>query len=948
MAIGNTKTTVINSTATASSYTGSFTTANASDFLLIWLAGYKSTITDTPATALTVTLGGVTAVLERDSNATNVGDWIGLWKVPVPPGGANTLTVSGVSFRSLSAVIEAVSGYDTGTPIAASGQVRSSSNQASIAFTRTPTAIGNLLSSGMINRCVSTNVPTTVAAEIATTGGATMFPAAAAATGGVTTNDHIFACASEIVAAIAADGHGYAWTTAGRPDLIWVEMNVGAPSLDYTASPADLTLSGETASWMFAPDFEATPADLTLAGVPASYVVGVVQTFTLDEKPFDGFIFDSADKANADFVFTGKGSTGDSIQIRGESAGGNTSWSSGATVDGLGNWTATLSVPRAQWGNWYTPVARIGTNDATKVTGTNKVGGGGNVLNLGQSELEFTMNTGGFYSGVTKPSLRAENMVIITQQSVGGAIVKTRLTSATASGVNVAMIALANFLDITAPGVKFGMFDGAVVGTSRAGLMATGDDAGGGRTMADIQSMINLVRNYGSEIGTVMECWYNADAATLQSFGPEWSPFYMGQRWGGGAFTLGTANPDSTRNPGTLVDFCLWDITAASNVQGRGQFSRDRTKYLMLAPLPFFDTSNGTEQTNFSDTTNGGSRLADLDRPTRDTLAAFIADSRVQTFALGYGPSMHICDFGGDIHPVVDSEWGVALFGRNYGPGMLKAAGVTVGEPTIIATETASDGSYADVIIDLPNGGNLSTIRTLNGFAAPGTQPPHYQQAIGFEIRRASDTDAQRRPIFKTSETTYPVNYRGTAVISDAGTGVAPNRRGRVRITPQTPFAATGDRLEYLRGEANAHLLEPRDVTAQTFMDMLIEHVPAWYDNTRLYPYQGVPVKPQPPVMTLTRITSFDFSASPADLTLAGVAADWTLGLTSYTASPADLSLAGVTASWTFGIAPYTATPADLALSGVVAAWNLGGAGPLIGSFGDRPISGKIIGGSFG
>jgi len=927
MALTLTPTVVINSTATATSYTGAFAPAVAGNPLLVIVAGYKGTNTDTPGTGLAVTLGGATATLGLDENATNVGDWIGIYTIPAAPAGSNTLTVSGVSFRSMSVIVYEADGADTAAPFVAFGSQRSSLNLSALSFNRTTTANGNALISGLIVRAQSGMVPATIAGEISATGGATLFPSPALATGSNVTNDHIFAAASQIVPTAGASGHGYAWTTATRADLVWAEIKAGSGATSWVATPADLTVTGETASWSMGPtDYVATPADLTVTGEASSWSMGAIGPLTIIEAPADGFVFDSADRASATFVIRGTGTTGDSIQVRGESAGGNTAWSAGATVDGAGNWSASVVVPRALWGTWYQPVARIGTNDATKVSAVRKIGGGFDVMILGQSELEYTLNTSAFYSGVTRPTLRAENLTVITLSGIGGAPVWTRVTAANLASVNVAMIALANALDMAAPGVKFAVFDAAVVGTSRAGLMADGDDAGGGRTWADVANMVATVRAGGSEIGTVLECWYNSDAATLKTFGPEWSPLYMGQRWGGGVFTLGTANPDSTRNPGTLVDHCLWDVEAAAGVTGRGLFARARTKYLMLAPLPFFDTSTGTEEVNYSDTTNGGARIGQLDRPARDTLEAFTLDSRVATFALGYGPSMHIVDFGGGIHPLTDSEWGVAQFGRNYLPGFLKVAGVAVGEPRITGAEAPPGGAYVDLIVDLPNGGNLTTIRTLNALAAPATEPPHYQQVNGIEVRRVGDTDSQRRPVYKSSETTYPAAYRGSVTIVDAGSGSPPTRTGRIRVTPDTPFVTggAGDRLEFMRGQGSGHLLAPRDVNARLFMDMAVEHVPGWYDGARLYPFQGVAVKPQPALLTITQVAITDWVATPADLTVQGASASWSLGPVTYVATPADLTVSGEAASWSLGGLVWVASPADLTVSGEVASWSMG------------------------
>lgn len=906
-----TATTVINSTASATTYSGSYTAVDGSSYLLVSLSGQKSANTPAPsAVPIAVTYGGVALTLLSESNGPSVPDWTAIYGLQGPAVGPATLQVSGLSFRCFSAVVREVTSHDAVTPLVWAGGASGGSGSTAVSFTRTPAAAGN----GLFSSLCWPNGDTV--STLAGTGGVT--PEAVAATGAVAGSDHTFAVGVEIVSDTAANGHGYTYSAA-RSRLAAVEIAAGVATLDYVATPADLTLSGVTADWSLGlSDYVATPADLTLSGVTAAWSLGVIQPLSITAMPCDGYVFDSADGSTVQITISGLGTSGDSIQVRGASVGGNFAWRT-TTVDGAGNWSLTFSeLLTTTNGNWYAPEARIGTDDLTKVTSANLFGCGHAVGIKGQSELDYTLNPAGFYSGITYPTVAAENMTVAVQVS-GGGIATRRITEATKTLTNVAMIALANALHKAQPGRKFMVLDLAEPGTSRAGLMSDSDDASGGRKWSEFAAMVAFARSGGSDVGHVVECWYNSDAATLHTFANEWMPYYIGQRDGGGAFTLGTVNPDSVRNPTMAVDHCLWDITAAPSALGRGIFARARTKYHMLTPMPFADTSTGVEQINFT----GIGRSLQLDRPARDAAKAFYDDSRVQTFAGGWGPSMHVVDFKGGAHPDEADPWGICQMGRNYLPAFLRASGYTIGEPTIIDTATASDGSYADVIVDLPNGGTLTTLRILNSLAAPSVPPPHLQPVIGFEIRRSGDTDAQRRPVLKTAETTYPAAYRGTVTIIDAGSGTVPNRRARIRITPVTPFASSGDALEFLRGEANAAILDPRDSNADLYKDMPIEHVPALYDATTLYPYMGVPVRPQPALLAL--VAGNDFVATPADLTLSGV-----------------------TAAWSFGIPNYIATPADLTLSGVVASWSMGGAGPLIGSFGTRPVGGSIIGGSIG
>src|SRR5690606_4764502 len=176
------------------------------------------------------------------------------------------------------------------------------------------------------------------------------------------------------------------------------------------------------------------------------------------------------------------------------------------------------------------------------------------------------------------------------------------------------------------------------------------------------------------------------------------------------------------------------------------------------------------------------------------------------------------------------------LFGWPVALALLRAAGRPVHEPTVHSCEVASDGSYADLVVDLPNGGNLTTLAALRGTSYSGSSP-HHQAVTGVEILRAAN--GNRRPVFKTSETGRAEITRGTVAIVDAGSGNP--RRGKVRITPSQPFVY-GDALSYLRGQATAVLQRPRDEGLYPWF--LVEHIPALYDEGAPYPFEGVAVRP--------------------------------------------------------------------------------------------------------
>ncbi len=612
------------------------------------------------------------------------------------------------------------------------------------------------------------------------------------------------------------------------------------------------------------------PSSWTYNAVLEQVNPGVTQALSVDPMPFDGYVYDAAQSTTeAQVRISGKGTSGQQVQVRGASAGGNTAWTT-TTVDVAGNWVATFAVPVAEWGNWYTSEARLGTNDATKVTGGGNLWACGHVIGiLGQSQPEHILSVHSTYStGYTFPALAAENFAMITQSGAvaGNAIQSRRYTAANAviNQINVAMLAVANTLHRAMPGRKFLIMDLSEAGTSRIALAWDGETAPSYtvRNWSDLLAMTNMVRAAGSDVGVIIECWQGDDIETAKTFTTEWSPFYFGARWGGGTVTLGTPNPDSVFNSTRPIDHCLFGP--------QGLFDNARTKFIFAEYPPFNDANTVTDQINFSST---GSRTGQLDRPARDQLRLIAADPRMPCPPSLQGWPMHLADFSAGIHPARNGAiWGIPQYGLQFVAPILAwagYAGLTV--PRIIGTETAADGSYTDVIVDLPANATLTTTRIQRGLAAPATPSPHYQAGgcMGFEIRRAADTDAQRQAIWTLSQTGKPAAYRGTVAFQDTGTGVWPNRRGRIRVTPEVPFV-NGDRLEYGRGQSMAVLLEPRDTDAQTWLDLPMAHIPALYDAAAPHRYHGVAVQPQPPVLVLSTASG---AAAPAAFT----AAQWAL-----------------------------------------------------------------------
>lgn len=440
------------------------------------------------------------------------------------------------------------------------------------------------------------------------------------------------------------------------------------------------------------------------------------------------------------------------------------------------------------------------------------------------------------------------NLIVVTQDGPGEPPVRTLVNAATvaAGQVNPAMAAVSALLDYVRPGQLFVLGDAAQGGTGRYSLAddsTDGEETPQSRLWGDFTSVVDMIEAEFGPVGHLIECWYNNDAARITSFRDSFWPFYFGVNADGSPFALGdTVN--SRR-----IDHCLYDASVAAGQKGRGVFTRD-TAWHIATPMPFLDApvDPSPEMDGFS------ANSPRMREPARAAMHALAQDALAQSVNLRVGPSAHLCRFGGNstqIHPDTGHADGQVLMAwPAVAIPLLRASGMTIGEPTIIGTEGPADGSYVDVLVDLPNGGELATLAALRGTEYAGSAP-HQQDVTGFEITRAG---GQRRPVFRADQADRPASHRGTVAIVDAGSGVP--RRGRIRITPLVPFAF-GDSVSFLRGQATAVLLEPRDFDLYPWFP--IEHVPALFDASATYPMEGIAVRPYQEELTVPVSPASDF-----------------------------------------------------------------------------------------
>ena len=466
---------------------------------------------------------------------------------------------------------------------------------------------------------------------------------------------------------------------------------------------------------------------------------------------------------------------------------------------------------------------------------------------MGQSNIEYLMaRTGAYVSASnTYPSgVDTENVRIVLGGGASETIDDFLVTDAVmvAKNINLGTAAVAEFLAWRYPSADFILLDLAVSGTGRIELQ---NDANTARNWSTFAALVNHVNtNYGNKPDVVFEFWTSNDGAWIPTFGKNFAPLYFGEMWSGAAFTLGGQNTESNPAYTTPVDHCFWDNTAATlDAAGRGIFTRTGTKIAFSRP--------------------GGAGHEDsvcMDSGFR----AFIADPRVQYFrqASDITPNMQIGIHSGG-HALIEPDGQVKFAQGMLMPAILRHTGDYIRPPSIIGYEMGPANAYCDIIFDLPHGGDLTTIGALEGRAALSSSMPARQDVYGIRILRSADATSGANlldagfPLWNTAETGKNINYRGTAVIQDAGTGVAPSRTGRVRVTPAVAFAA-GDRLYTLHNEqvvdGDPSGLSANESSFKPWTRYPIEHVPDLYNASAHWPFWGFAplLRPEPHIVGST------------------------------------------------------------------------------------------------
>lgn len=465
------------------------------------------------------------------------------------------------------------------------------------------------------------------------------------------------------------------------------------------------------------------------------------------------------------------------------------------------------------------------------------------VVWLGQSNIDYALNNGSPYTNSTILANIPITTVNARYIGFGNADIPITQANVTARNINPALVQASQWLNFVAPGKKFAFVDAAESGTTRQDLY---NDSLIARDWSNTENVVNYAQNTHAPADLLIEWWYTGAENDISNMINTFMPFYTRQLPNGTPHTLGSSG----------VDHYLWDSNAPLFEKGEGLFARGHTKYTYIR-----------------------NHHKDGSLASSEGIAAFWSDPRIQVFAAPQGVwGGHYANDGS--HALTDDPDGQIQLQWPMAISIARLAGVTINEPEYVGHEVATDGTWADILVSLPNGGTLTTTRIIQGRAAPASPRTFMQPVMTMEVERLG-SGLGRSPVHALGsasfnrivagtpaenadrETVTP-GRRGTVTIQDTGSGSP--RVGRIRITPEVPFV-NGDRIvpqHPIWAEPYPQTFDSgAGLTQKYWLDFPIEHVPALVDPAAFYKLPGIPVKPFGPIQTISGVLGAPFIFTP-------------------------------------------------------------------------------------
>lgn len=296
---------VINDTSTTTTYSGTVTGVTAGHLYVITVEGCGNSGANDPS-GWTVTLGGDTLAYQAGQGADGVFGFTAIFIGVATGSGDLTLSITTtVSCRSLAAHAFDITGFNSGSPVAASGQ-NDSHNSNTTSLTG-PNGLTTSANGNAVIGCVSVKGGDITGLAVAAADGSTT-----GQTGGNATNDNEWGVAWQRTPTAASVTFAWSWTGADRPGAAWIELNEDAGGAGTDALTAD---DVESASEVSSPNIGQSHAlnasDVETASEVSAPVLGQIHALTADDV-------ESASEVSAPLIGQAHGLTATDIESASE------------------------------------------------------------------------------------------------------------------------------------------------------------------------------------------------------------------------------------------------------------------------------------------------------------------------------------------------------------------------------------------------------------------------------------------------------------------------------------------------------------------------------------------------------------------------------------------------------------------------------------------------------
>ncbi len=544
-----------------------------------------------------------------------------------------------------------------------------------------------------------------------------------------------------------------------------------------------------------------TALGLGLASIPqpTGEVFVPLTTISISDFSRDRTLFDSGaafGRSEASVPVSGTGTAGEIVELRLAPEGQTPSaWSDFATIDGAGDWSGSITVPRQ--GAWMRFEVRIKSEPVTRAFTANRFGVGHVVALWGQSEVVRIRSTA--YNQVPPEPLLGDDSVQAMWFD-GGPVVKYLTNN---DPHTAALAAMANVFMAERPDDKVALVFQAVAGTGFRDLV---DDGNASRSWADDAALHAFATADGQHVGLPSVSWFASPGSFAEHYEEALFPLFTGKTAAGAPVNF----PSEITYNGA-------DTYQADHWFGE-LYDPTHTKWIAFGPHKFdigADMRNATVLLDGSPENNLQNK-----EQARESWRAMVGNPNADGLFLPLGLEPLTYQNGVDdgqggwsdqSHPASDSDDGAPMFARLMAHAVLQSAGLTSWTmPLFDQAEWEPSGGYVDI---WSSAGAITTPRIKRGLPALGADRPHWTDVFGWQI---NGEPAERAEVLA----------------------------GRVRLYPNAASFEASDTIRFGEGGATGMVKFPEDHQAQTYLNLPIV-------DAGLSGIDGVPVRPLPDAAVL-------------------------------------------------------------------------------------------------